>query len=129
VVREAKGLKPRDLLSSDTHVALREWLTRFRVYYEASKFEHGTSDSMKHSYFYACMEDKLAFRVRSAATATSAVLNTPATTRIPRLLETLLREQFDMQDSSLLVVTGSWATATSRHSVHGLDERVHRRVR
>jgi hypothetical protein len=74
VVREAKGLKPRDLLTSDTHVALREWLTRFRVYYEASKFEHAT-DSMKHSYFYACMEDKLAFRVRSAATATSAVLN------------------------------------------------------
>jgi hypothetical protein len=98
VVREAKGLKPRDLLTSDTHVTLREWLTRFRIYYEASKFEHAT-DAMKHGYFYACMEDKLAFRVRSAATATSAVLNTPGDDPDPTSLETLLREQFDMQDS------------------------------
>jgi hypothetical protein len=79
-------------------VTLREWLTRFRIYYEASKFEHAT-DAMKHGYFYACMEDKLAFRVRSAATATSAVLNTPGDDPDPTSLETLLREQFDMQDS------------------------------
>jgi hypothetical protein len=98
VVREAKGLKPRDLLTSDTHVALREWLASFRIYYDASKFEHAT-DAMKHGYFYACMEDKLAFRVRSAATATSAVLNTPGDDPDPTSLETLLREQFDMQDS------------------------------
>jgi hypothetical protein len=98
VVREAKGLKPRDLLSSDTHVALREWLASFRIYYDASKFEHAT-DAMKHGYFYACMEKKLAFRVRSAATATSAVLNTPGDDPDPTSLETLLREQFDMQDS------------------------------
>jgi hypothetical protein len=98
VVREAKGLKPRELLSSDTHVALREWITRFRVYYEASKFDQAT-DSMRHSYFYACMEDKLAFCVRSGATATSAVLNPVNGDPDPTLLETLLREQFDMQDS------------------------------
>jgi hypothetical protein len=79
-------------------VALREWLASFRIYYDASKFEHAT-DAMKHGYFYACMEDKLAFRVRSAATATSAVLNTPGDDPDPTSLETLLREQFDMQDS------------------------------
>jgi hypothetical protein len=56
-------------------------------------------DDPTYSYFYACMEDKLAFRVRSAATATSAVLNTPGDDPDPTSLETLLREQFDMQDS------------------------------
>jgi hypothetical protein len=111
VVREAKGLKPRDLLTSDTHVALREWLTRFRVYYEASKFEHGT-DALKHSYFYACMEDKLAFRVRSAATATSAVLNTPGDDPDPTSLETCSVSNSICKILSLHVVTGSWATAT-----------------
>jgi hypothetical protein len=98
VVREAKGLKPRELLSSDTHVALREWITRFRVYYEASKFDQAT-DAMRHNYFYACLESKLAFRVRSAATATSAVLNPVNGDPDPTSLETLLREQFDIQDS------------------------------
>jgi hypothetical protein len=116
VVREAKGLKPRDLLTSDTHVALREWLASFRIYYDASKFEHAT-DAMKHGYFYACMEDKLAFRVRSAATATSAVLNTPGDDPDPTSLETLLREQFDMQDSLFARryrLMGNWHKAGTR---------------
>jgi hypothetical protein len=126
VVREAKGLKPRDLLTSDTHVALREWLTRFRIYYEASKFEHAT-DAMKHGYFYACMEDKLAFRVRSAATATSAVLNTPGDDPDPTSLgdfaaRAVRYARFPLCSS----LQAHGQPPQGWHKVHGLDEPVHR---
>jgi hypothetical protein len=96
--REAKGLKPQQLRCTDSHVALREWLRAYRCYYEQSKFDQ-TTDSCKHQYFYACLEPKLAMRVRPKATRTSAVLNPLEGDEDPTSLETLLRQEFEMFDS------------------------------
>jgi hypothetical protein len=96
--REAKGLKPCELYCTDTHVALREWIASYRCYYDASKFDQAT-DAMRHNYIYTCLESKLARCIRSAATATSAVLNPVNCDPDPTSLETLLSEQFDAQDS------------------------------
>jgi hypothetical protein len=93
--RKAKALTPRELHCTDTHVALHEWVASCRCYYDASKFVQAT-DAIRHQFFYACLEYKLARRVRTAAMATSAILNPENGDPDPTLLETLLRTEFDM---------------------------------
>jgi hypothetical protein len=97
-IREAKGLKPRELHYDDTHVTLRSWLEDFRAYYNGSKFEDGT-DAERHAYFYACLDTKLAMRVRAAAVPTSAIFNTVGAAPDETSLESLLTKEFDANDS------------------------------
>jgi hypothetical protein len=50
---------------------------------------------MWHKHFYVCLDDKLAHRVRSAATATSAMFNPNGSPDDPTSLQTLLTKQFN----------------------------------
>jgi hypothetical protein len=79
-------------------VALREWLRAYRCYYEQSKFDQ-TTDFVQTPVLLACLEPKLAMRIRPKANRTSAVLNPVNGDEDPTSLETLLRQEFEMFDS------------------------------
>jgi len=73
VIRPVDSLRPAVLSKEVLPEELRVWMSKFRSYFNASHMADGSFEE-QHAYFFACLDDYLAIRLRDRIRADTPVL-------------------------------------------------------